>query len=144
MIVSPHGTEGSACPRYFFLPRCVSQMEVLAVGGAFPAKLLITQDSQEKQTQLEGMSITMETNVLEKNLFKELAQLCVYQVQNSQDLQDGDPRKMMLQFKFIGHLLAECPFPWRTGSSSWVLVRPSADQLKSTHDMESNLFCGVH
>lgn len=128
MIVSPQGTEGSACPRYFFLPRCVSQMEVLAVGGAFPAKLLITQDSQEKQTQLEGMSITMETNVLEKNLFKELAQLCVYQVQNSQDLQDEDPRKMMLQFKFIGHLLAECPFPWRTGSSSWVLVRPSTDQ----------------
>lgn len=60
-------------------------MEVLAVGGAFPAKLRITQDSQEKQTQLEGMSITMETDVLEKNLFKELAQLCVYQVQNSQE-----------------------------------------------------------
>lgn len=58
-------------------------MEVLAVGGAFPAKLLITRDAQEKQTQLEGISITMETNVLEKNLLKELVQLCVYQVQNS-------------------------------------------------------------
>lgn len=119
-------------------------MEVLAAGGAIPVKLLTTQDAQEKQTQLEGISITMETNVLEKNLFKELVQLCVYQVQNSQDLQDGAPRKMMLQFKFIGHLLAQCPFPWRTGSPSWVLVRPSTDQIKFTHIMESNLFCSVH
>lgn len=118
-------------------------MEVQEVSRALPVKFLnysgFSRGANPTWGDLNHHGNKFQGEIYLRNQFNYI----VYQVQNSQDLQDGNVRKMMLQFKSIGPLLAECPFPWRTGSPSWVLVRPSADQIKPTHIMKSNLFCTV-